>query len=169
MSAVPSALLVDTNVWLDFFLKRPSFDEASAFMACARCNHADLFVTVAATADIAYLLEAGYKKEARRAGLGMGSSVAACAKQFARSCMKNLQELATPIGMDTADMWVANSLYSLHPDYEDDLMLAAAERANMDYLVTSDDALIKHASIPALTPADARKLIESFVEGDLDD
>ena len=41
-----------------------------------------------------------------------------------------------------------------------DAVLAAAERAHVDYLVTSDRQLIQKATVPALAPKDTTALFE---------
>ncbi|MFR1638350.1 MAG: hypothetical protein ACLSVD_03740 [Eggerthellaceae bacterium] len=40
-------------------------------------------------------------------------------------------------------------------------MVAAAQRADATYLVTNDEALIKHAPVAALAPADALALLKA--------
>ena len=47
----------------------------------------------------------------------------------------------------------------LHDDFEDDLLLAAAARVDADYVVTSDRALLRHAPVACLDPADMRALL----------
>ena len=42
---------------------------------------------------------------------------------------------------------------------EDDLLLAAAARVDADYVVTSDRALLRHAPVACLDPADMRALL----------
>ena len=44
-------------------------------------------------------------------------------------------------------------------DFEDDLLLAAAARVDADYVVTSDRALLRHAPVACLDPADMRALL----------
>ena len=44
---------------------------------------------------------------------------------------------------------------------EDNLVVAAAQRADATYLVTNDEALIKHAPVAALAPADALALLKA--------
>ena len=76
------------------------------------------------------------------------------------SCMR---ELATPVGVDASDFWLAERYRSLHSDLEDNLVLAAVERAHADLLITSNTKLITHAPCTALTPSNAIALIESMI------
>lgn len=46
--------------------------------------------------------------------------------------------------------WPTNA--PLHRDYEDNLVLAACKRAQVDYLVTNDRKLLEHADLAAKTP-----------------
>ena len=43
----------------------------------------------------------------------------------------------------------------------DNLIVAAAQRSNATYLITSDELLIKHAPVAALTPSDALTLLQA--------
>ena len=51
------------------------------------------------------------------------------------------------------------SLRGIRPDFEDDLVLAVAERAGADLLVTSDEHLIRKATVAARTPEDLLKAL----------
>jgi predicted nucleic acid-binding protein len=65
-----------------------------------------------------------------------------------------MMEVGAPVGADVSDVWIAQHLRDMHPDFEDDMVLAAARRAGVDYLVTSDRQLIQKADVVALTPED---------------
>ena len=73
--------------------------------------------------------------------------------------MNTLHELGTAVGLDESDIWLAKKYRTIHNDFEDNLIIAAAQRANVTYLVTNDKKLIQHAPIAALTPEDVTKLI----------
>ena len=59
-----------------------------------------------------------------------------------------MRKQATAVGADESDLWTACNLRSVHNDLEDNLVVAAAQRADATYLVTNDEALIKHAPSP---------------------
>jgi predicted nucleic acid-binding protein len=80
-------------------------------------------------------------------------------RDIAWACVDNMSELGTPVGADESDLWLARKYRRLHPDLEDDLVLAAAERAQADYLVTSDEALLRKAMVPALSPEDFVRVV----------
>lgn len=60
--------------------------------------------------------------------------------------------------LDT-NVWLARKYQRIHEDFEDCLVLAAAQRAKADFLVTSDDALLRHAPVAALSVDDFLALV----------
>ena len=71
---------------------------------------------------------------------------------FCADHVRNMTENATAVGADASDLWLADKYLALHRDYEDNLVLAACKRAQVDYLVTNDRKLLEHADIAAKTP-----------------
>lgn len=68
---------------------------------------------------------------------------AAAARAFAWGCIQNMQEIATAVGMDASDIWLANKYRSVGSDLEDNILLAAAQRSHADYVVTWDAQLLR--------------------------
>lgn len=62
-----------------------------------------------------------------------------------------MDEIATAVGADSSDVWLVRKYQRIHADFEDCMVLAAAQRAKADYLVTSDEALLRHAPVAALS------------------
>ena len=76
--------------------------------------------------------------------------MAACAAgEVAWSCLSVMDEIATAVACDQADVWMARKQRCLHEDYEDNLVVAAAQRACADCLVTNDQNLLKHSPVAA--------------------
>ena len=46
-----------------------------------------------------------------------------------------------------------------HPDFEDNLIAAAALRAQTDYVVTSDTGMLSHQPVPSMFPEAALELV----------
>ena len=67
--------------------------------------------------------------------------------------------LIVPVGQNEALR--AMTYRDLHDDFEGDLLLAAAARVDADYVVTSDRALLRHAPVACLDPADMRALLRA--------
>lgn len=74
-----------------------------------------------------------------------------------------MSELATAVGCDAPDVWIAQKQKRLHPDYEDDLIIAAAIRMNATLVVTNDEELIRHAPVRAFSVEDALKYLDVAV------
>ena len=48
-----------------------------------------------------------------------------------------------------------------YDDFEDNFILAAAERAKVDFLVTSDQSLLRKATVAALSPQDMLAVLKA--------
>ena len=163
MSAVPSSLLIDTNVWLDLFVaSRMGHEDAKDLIAFALDTHVQLLYSPVSLKDVEFIAAATFKREVRTQGERIDKTRALIARQFAWSCVQNMRRIATAVGMDDSDMWLAEKYYSIYPDFEDDLLLAAAKRSSADYLVTRDEQLLTHATAPAITPANLLVLMREF-------
>lgn len=148
-------VLIDTNVWLDFFLsRRPNCDATERLIR--RCAHDDVASLYPSRSimDVFYQVGLAYKKRIRKDGIELNDAWAHAINDQAWECVRTMRELAVVVGMDESDLWLAYKLRDLHPDLEDDLVLAAAERAQADFLVTNDQQLIAKSTVAALTPQD---------------
>lgn len=163
MANQQSSLLVDTNVWLDYFLsERPGHDEAVSFVAFACERKYPLLYPASIVKDVFYLTANALKRDTRARKGALAPSDAAAATETAWGCVHSMREQATAVGADESDLWMACSLHSIHNDLEDNLVVAAAQRADATYLITSDETLIKHAPVAALTPGDALTLLQAI-------
>ena len=153
-------LLFDTNVWLNNYLPdREGHDVAGKLLvACVHGGHDVLYAAVSAK-DVFFLIARASKLYTRREG-PLSEGDAGAANEIAWACVANMGEIATPVGMDGSDLWIASKYKRLHADFEDDLVLAAAIRAKADYLVTSDERLLRKSPVAALAPGDMLALLE---------
>ena len=62
---------------------------------------------------------------------------------------------------DVWQVWLARKLKHTNLDFEDCLILAACQLANVRYLVTSDSQLRDKAPLAALSPSDMLSYLES--------
>ena len=153
--AAAAMLLLDTNVWLDNYIPtRPGHETARRLLRHARDNDVRLVYAVGTIKDVFYLVASHFKNDVRASGSTVGEAEALVAKELAWSCIDNMRELACAVGADESDVWLASKYRSLHEDLEDNLVLAAAERAGVAYLVTNDQTLIGKSTVAALAPAD---------------
>lgn len=150
-------MVVDTNVWLDYFLGfRAGHRDSVELLDLTNKLGIALLCSATTTKDLFYLISSDFKREYRlRHDGALTPEGAAAASEVAWACLKNLEEIATVVGCDQSDVWLARVQRSLHEDYEDNLVIAAVQRADADWLVTNDDALVRHSPVAALTCQDA--------------
>ena len=159
-------LLLDTNVWLDYYLGWRRGHAAAVELVMRACEQdADLLYAAVTSKDVFYQIGAELKRHARAVNAGVLDEPAAqAAGEAAWACVEHLDEIATVVGCDLSDLWLARKQRALHADYEDDLVIAAALRASPTCLVTSDEALLRHAPVAALCVEDAAKLLVTTPE-----
>lgn len=149
-------ILVDTNVWLDQYLPvRPHKEESQAFMDYALTQGIELAFPASIIKDVFYIVANEYKRIVRSETGSLTESDARAIQQLAWGVVDNMQEIATPVGMDLSDVWLASKWRQVDADLEDNLVRAAAKRAKSDLLVTWDKGMLSKAVIPTLTPTDA--------------
>ena len=155
-------ILLDTNVLLDEFLpERPSSTVSRELIdrACKRGDH--LLFCPHSLVDVHYQIATAFKKMVRTEKGSLSDADALAIQEIAWGCTDNLCEWATSAGSAQVDMWLARKYKKLNRDFEDDVILAAAERAKVDYLVTSDQQLLKKATVAALSPEDMLALLDA--------
>ena len=153
--------LVDTNVWLDNYLgQRPHAAESRRFIDEARRQGVQLTYAVHSLSDFFYVMQAELKRSVASEAMG-SESKALAVREAAWACVESLRGMATAIGADESDAWLACKYRSLTNDLEDNFVLAAAERVPVDFLVTNDVCLIRKSTVNAYTPADALLVIEA--------
>lgn len=163
MSEAAVTLLLDTNVWLDSYLpNRARKKEATSLISFAYERECPLLYAAVALKDVFYLTAAAIKRDIRQQKGQLTCSDAAAATEIAWGCVSSMREIATAVGADESDAWLACKLKSVHGDLEDNLVIAAAQRAHATYLITNDEALIKHAPVAALTPEDALAMLQAI-------
>ena len=77
----------------------------------------------------------------------------AAARAAGWAVIDHILERVELVGSDYTDAYISGKYRRLHDFYEDNLVIAAAERMGADALVTNDRALIKHAPVAAMTPS----------------
>lgn len=160
---LPRKVLLDTSVWLDDFIPtRARHDVARRLLERLIAQDVTLMFAMTSTKDVYYALAAFLKGEARRSEGSLSDQAAGAANEAAWGCVRLMGEIGTPVGLDVSDYWLATHLKSVHHDYGDDLIVAAAKRAQADFLVTSDEALLRHAPVAAYAPEDMLAYLEGF-------
>ena len=162
MTVLPTRLLLDSNVWIDLFASnRQRCDTARELVDWAAEQGATLLYAASSAKDVYYILEEREKRLLRAEGVEITSAVAGAINEYAWGCLGAMGEIATVVPVDQSDFWIAMKYKSIHADFEDDLVLAAAERSKADYLVTSDEALLRRSPVAALPPRDVLALVKA--------
>lgn len=155
------ALLLDTNVWLNnAFSHRCGHAAASELVMFAAKKDVPLLYAPHSLKDVFYLAELEIKRAQRQLGNPTEQERAA-ARELAWGIIGNIQELACAVGCDESDVWLSSKLKSVHGDFEDNLLLVAAARAQGCYLVTEDERLRAHAHVPCANAATMLRLLEN--------
>ena len=149
-------VLCDTNVWLDYYFgTRTRHDEARELvMLCCRRDVA-LMVPSSCLGDFFYLCQAGFKQALHKTCGRITQSQALAAQASAWANVEHLLELATVVGSDHGDAHIATKHRVIHGDFEDDLVIAAALRANADCLVTNNEQLRRNSPVLTLSSGEA--------------
>ena len=151
-------ILVDTNVWLDAYLGfRPGCSDAVKLFEVGTQAQVSFLYPVGALQDVFALIIMELKRSARSSGVSVGKTEIACFRDIAWSCVDNMREFATAVAADESDIWLASKYRAFNWDLEDNMVLASAQRAQVNYLATNDKALIEKSTVVALTP---RNLVE---------
>ena len=156
-------LIVDTNVWLASYLpNRPGHDSALAFFTEATDCGAQLLYAVATIRDVFHLAERSLKEEARSQEGGLSVANAKAIRHLAWGMVDNMREMATAVGLDDSDLWMASKWRTLDSDLENNIVRAAATRADADLLVTYDKGMLSKSIVPTVTPEDAITWLEAL-------
>ena len=89
----------------------------------------------------------------------VGEQDAAAARAFAWGCVQNMRCLATAVGVDESDIWLASKYRSISPDLEDNVLLAAAQRSDADYVVSWDAGVLRTPVVRTADPAQMLALL----------
>ena len=160
MKTNPSKLLLDTNIWLDIFRgDRQGCADAVGLATWAIKQEVTLFYAASSVKDVYYILEEQEKRALRAGGFEVNEHTAAAINEYAWGCLRAMEEMATVVPIDQSDVWLAAKFRSIHGDFEDNLILAAMERSDADYLVTGDETLLRRSPAPALTAREVLALV----------
>ena len=154
MAHKQQTLLLDTNVWLDYFdASRAGSKSAVELVRFACENDIGLLVTPMSCKDFYYQSAQAVKRAAREAGKDVTPDISAAAEEFAWGCLQNLVETAEVASTGLTDVRMARTIHQIHRDFEDDLVVAVAMRCGVDYLITGDRRLAARSPVPTLDAA----------------
>lgn len=146
-------VLVDTNVWLDYLLGRAHAESAVSLLSTALDHDDAIAVTPSIMKDVFFLVCASLKRSFPLADdQRLPEPSAQAINEIAWDCLATVQHDAIVLNQGFQEHLEAMTLRDMHPDYEDDLLLATAKLSHIDYIVTNDKALLTNTVVPAITP-----------------
>ena len=154
-------LLLDTNVWLDYFIDRGQLHDATAsFIGAAFSKDGiQLCTAILSTRDVYYHVQRELKSLMLEEEGKLTESNAAVANEIAWSCLATLRNLSFIVPADETDMIEASIVRETHFDYEDNLIVSAAKRVKAECIVTSDEQMLKRQPYNCITIEEAMQLI----------
>lgn len=147
----PKVLLIDTSVWLDFFLSNSRYGE-EARQLFEICAEQDIILAYAPTTfkDVFYLIPRRLRAQAVAEG---ADDANISYKPAAWACIRLMTDIAIATTLALPECHIAYSLRRSGNDLEDNLILAVAETNKADYVVTYDKELLTHFAPVCVTPA----------------
>ena len=127
-------VLVDTNVFLEYFLRRENYCDVDKFFLLAATQYNQTFVTSMSLRDIGYTLHRYLHDE-----------------QKTKEAQLQVYSMVSKVVGISADAAI-DSLYSDAKDFEDALQVRAAEEAMCMAIVTFNKRDYQKANIPVFTP-----------------
>ena len=154
-------LLIDTNVWLDYFLARTNATRpiVELLSRAAKAEDIVLFSSSLSVKDVYYILGRTMKADARREGALTPEAIAG-ADETAWACVRLIRQKSIIASVGADEVFDSFVFKYHHNDFEDDLMLGVANRIDADYVVTEDKNLIEHTNGVCINVQQALKLVE---------
>ncbi|MBQ9068149.1 MAG: PIN domain-containing protein [Eggerthellaceae bacterium] len=159
-------LLLDTNAWIDYFIFRSERCTTTTRLVgkSYESENLQLCTAIASTVDVYYMIQRELKRVARERDGELTESAAHAANETAWACLQSLRKLSYIVPADESDVIEAFIMRNKHPDYEDNLIAAAAKRAGARCIMTSDEGLLKRQPYPCITVEEALALLEEDLQ-----
>lgn len=155
-------VFVDTSVWLDRYLPDSANSSAcTSFFSYAQLHELDLYYSSPSIKDIFYIFRQRTKRLLAASGATLTADISASIDDTAWSIVSDIRRVGMLATLSAHDLDYAEGLRPVHGDFEDDLIIAAARRANADYLVTNDKELALHSPVVALDPMTMLAVLEN--------
>ena len=134
-------ILIDTNILIDYFSKRPLFyDEARLILKSCMEKKVDGCIAAHSVMNAFYILRKEFTVDERRNNL------------------KDLFTILTVVGIDRAKLLAALGNMGFN-DVEDCLQMECAKDFSADYIVTRNIKDFANSSIKPILPSDFLKLV----------
>ena len=148
--------LVDTNVWIYYFIaSEPHYEAILSFFEAVDERGGTLLYAPTTLKDVFFLIPRILRREALAADQLEETSFA----PVAWACARTMTEIAVAAPLSLPECDLAWMLRTKHADLEDNLVIAAAETCNADYVVSYDHDMLEHFSPACITPEQANHLL----------
>ena len=101
-----------------------------------------------------FLIGVSLKGWTRAAGEKVTEESALAVNEISWACLSQIQGMSIVLNLGFAEHLEASALRSKNPDYEDNLLLATAQNAKVDYIITKGKGLLANDVVSAITPAE---------------
>lgn len=151
-----STLLLDTNIWLDYFLAEGPHLAAIERLIELRAEVKITLMYAPTTAkDLFYLIP----RRLRRIDANGAGNPPSTYAPAAWACIERLMEIAFASPLSFAECNLARMMRSSFGDFEDNLVVASGETAQADYVVTGDKAMLAAYPECCITPERAIEIL----------
>ena len=129
---------------------------ANAVSGVEKSHHLILlaFTTPGILKDVFFLIGVSLKGWTRAAGEKVTEESALAVNEISWACLSQIQGMSIVLNLGFAEHLEASALRSKNPDYEDNLLLATAQNAKVDYIITKGKGLLANDVVSAITPAE---------------
>ena len=155
-------IVLDTNIIVDYLMGRePACNDCRKLLLEHEKGRHAICASALSLKDAYYLVGMQLKRMERQSSGVLSDSMAKAANEIAWACMRQLVDSMLVIPIGRGESLRAFTYRDIHDDFEDNLVVAAAADAKADYLVTNDEALLKHAPIACLSSSDMLALLHA--------
>ena len=158
----PKLLVIDTNVWVDYLLGiEPFCSDIVKLFQTANERDVSLLYTPTTLKDVFYIVPRQLRREEPSNDPDSSSEVGARTR-IAWACVETITSISSAAPQSMAECNLAWMLRHKHSDFENNLVIAAAETCNADYVITYDRQLINRFAPACITPGQATDLLTSL-------
>ncbi len=151
----PKSLMLDTNIWIGYLLAEPPHGEVILKLIDSALEHNITLIYAPTTLKDVFFIVPRRMRADDNNEAGKASYAPA-----AWACIRKITEIAVAAPQALAECELAWMLRNTHGDLEDNLVIAAAETCNADYVVTYDKQMLERFAPACITPEQALKLLE---------
>lgn len=145
--------VLDTNVLIDYCInERPEKTTAIQLISELTNNNHTILAPANIVNDFFYIINNLFARQVFKLEANVIT-------QATWGLFDIIKDVVGFVGCDESDIFIAEKLRNKNDDLEDNLIVAAAIRADANYLVTNDKNLLKKQLVPTKTPKQIIELL----------